>query len=196
MSLKKLLMLLVFSLTTLGLAAQVKVTGVVVDENDEPLVGVTVKIVGANGGAITDIDGNFTVSGAAGKKLQFSYTGYKTITLQANANMEVKMEPDAQGLDEVVVIGFGTVRKRDVTGSVAQVKSDVILQTPTSSVASALQGRVTGLDVNGSELRIRGNRSINGNNAPLVIIDGVQGGDAENPKTVLRAAHRAASRLI
>ena len=153
------------------------VKGNVVDENGEPLIGVTVKVVGSKGGTITDIDGNFSLSGADGKKLQFSYTGYKTLTVQAGRGaMNIKMEPDMQGLDEVVVIGFGSVKKRDVTGAVAQVKSDIILQTPTSDVASSLQGRITGLDVNGSELRIRGNRSINGNNAPLIIIDGVQGG--------------------
>lgn len=153
------------------------VKGTVVDENGEPLIGVTVKVVGSKGGTITDMDGNFTLNGADGKKLQFSYTGYKTLTVQAGRGaMNIKMEPDMKGLDEVVVIGFGSVKKRDVTGAVAQVKSDVILQTPTSDVATSLQGRITGLDVNGSELRIRGNRSINGNNAPLVIIDGVQGG--------------------
>lgn len=152
------------------------IKGHVVDENGDPLIGVTVKVIGATGGVITDIDGNFSLSVPEGKKLQFSYTGYKTVTLSAQNGLNVKMEPDALGLDEVVVIGFGTVKKRDVTGSVASVKSDVILQTPTSSVATALQGRVTGLDVNGTELRIRGNRSINGSNDPLVIIDGVQGG--------------------
>ena len=153
------------------------VKGNVVDENGEPLIGVSVKIVGANGGAVTDLNGDFTVQGAEGKELQFSYTGYKTLTVKAGVGlMSIKMEPDMMGLDEVVVIGFGTVRKRDLTGSVAQIKSDVLLQTPTSDVATALQGRITGLDVNGTELRIRGNRSISGNNAPLVIIDGVQGG--------------------
>ena len=152
------------------------VKGVVVDEYGEPMIGVTVKIVGAPGGAITDLDGNFSLVVPPGRKLQLSYAGYKEQTLTPSANMKVQMEPDAVGLDEVVVIGFGTVKKRDVTGAVAQVKSDVILQTPTSDLATSLQGRITGLDVNGSELRIRGNRSINGNNAPLVIIDGVQGG--------------------
>ena len=152
------------------------IKGHVVDEYGEPMIGVTIKIVGSTGGTITDIDGNFSLSVPSDRKLQFSYAGYKEQILSASANMQVKMEPDAVGLEEVVVIGFGTVKKRDVTGAVAQVKSDVILQTPTSDVATSLQGRITGLDVNGSELRIRGNRSINGNNAPLVIIDGVQGG--------------------
>ena len=152
------------------------VKGNVVDENGEPLIGVSVKIVGANGGAITDINGNFTLQAPGTAELQLSYTGYKTVTVKARQEINVQMEPDALGLDEVVVIGFGTVKKRDLTGSVAQIKSEAILQTPTSDVATALQGRITGLDVNGSDMRIRGNRSINGSNEPLVIIDGVQGG--------------------
>ncbi len=153
------------------------VRGHVVDEAGEPLIGVTVRIDNATGGTVTDIDGNFSLTVPSDRtNLVFSYTGYKTMTIQASSNMSVRMEPDALGLDEVVVIGFGTVKKRDVTGAVAQVKSDVILQTPTSDVATSLQGRITGLDVNGSEMRIRGNRSINGSNEPLVIIDGVQGG--------------------
>lgn len=154
------------------------VKGHVVDENGDPMIGVTIKVANGTGGVITDIDGNFSISLPSDKKaLIFSYTGYKTKTVAVSGSaLNVSLEPDAQGLEEIVVIGFGTVKKRDVTGSVASVKSDAILQTPTSSVATALQGRITGLDVNGSELRIRGNRSINGNNAPLVIIDGVQGG--------------------
>ena len=168
--------------TQLSAQQQAKsVKGTVVDENGEPLIGVTVKVAGAAGGTITDIDGNFTLSNAEGKSLQFSYTGYKTITMKAAPNMQVKLEPDMQGLDEVVVIGFGTVKKRDLTGSVASVKSETLLQAPTSSAVTALQGRVTGLDVytddsGDLQMRIRGNRSLNGNNAPLVIIDGVQGG--------------------
>ena len=166
----------------LAVSQQAKVVkGTVVDENGEPLIGVTVKVAGASGGSITDIDGNFTISNAEGKNLQFSYTGYKTVTLKASRDMQVKMEPDMQGLDEVVVIGFGTVKKRDLTGSVASVKSETLVQAPTSSAVTALQGRVTGLDVYTDEdgdlqMRIRGNRSLNGSNSPLVIIDGVQGG--------------------
>ena len=161
--------------------AQAKtVKGHVVDENGEPMIGVTIKVAGGNfvGGAISDLDGNFSINMPSGKKsLVLSYTGYKTKTIQVSSSqVNVTMEPDAQGLDEIVVIGFGTVKKRDVTGAVSQIKSEAILQAPTSDVATSLQGRITGLDVNGSELRIRGNRSINGNNAPLVIIDGVQGG--------------------
>ena len=168
------------------------IKGNVVDENGEPMIGVSIKIVGANVGGITDIEGNFSVNNAEGKQLQFSYAGYKTLTLAASPDMRVKMEPDMQGLDEVVVIGFGTVKKRDLTGSVAQIKSEAILQTPTSDVATALQGRITGLDVSGDEMRIRGNRSISGSNEPLVIIDGVQGGSLSdiNPEWILGELNR------
>ena len=158
------------------------VKGNVVDENGEPLIGVSVKVIGSNAGAVTDLDGNFTVQAAPGAELQLTYTGYKAQTVKVGrGELNVKMEPDALGLDEVVVIGFGTVKKRDLTGSVAQIKSDAILQAPTSDLASSLQGRITGLDIyndqsGDQQLRIRGNRSINGSNAPLVIIDGVQGG--------------------
>lgn len=164
--------------------AQTKVVkGHVQDENGEPMIGVTVSVVDGVGGGISDIDGNFTVRVPQGKKqLSLSYAGYKTKVVNiTGGELSISLEPDALGLDEVVVIGFGTVKKRDLTGSVASVKSETLLQAPTSSVVTALQGRVTGLDVytdenNNLQMRIRGNRSINGSNAPLVIIDGVQGG--------------------
>ena len=92
------------------------IKGNVVDENGEPMVGVTVKIVGVNGGAVTDLDGNFTVTGAEGRQLQLSYTGYKTQTVSASQGMRIVMEPDVMGLDDVVVIGYGTMKKRDLTG--------------------------------------------------------------------------------
>lgn len=154
------------------------IKGRVVDETGEPMIGVTVKIKATQVGTVTDLDGNFTLnSNQKGDKLELSYIGYKTkIVPIGNGTVTVNMEPDSQVMDEVVVIGFGTIKKRDVTGSVAQIKADAIVQTPTTSVANALQGRISGLDVNGGELRIRGNRSINGSNSPLVIIDGVQGG--------------------
>ncbi|MBO5001147.1 MAG: SusC/RagA family TonB-linked outer membrane protein, partial [Prevotella sp.] len=110
--------------------------------------------------------------------LEISYIGYQTAnpTAVAGTPVKVTMQPEQNDLDEVVLIGFGVVKKRDVTGSVASIKSEAIVQAPTSDLSTALQGRISGLDVNGDQLRIRGNRSINGNNAPLVIIDGVMGG--------------------
>ena len=164
------------------------VKGHVVDETGEPMIGVTVMPKSGKGGTITDLDGNFTIKVNQGETLQLTYTGYKakTVSVDSGAQLNIAMEPDAIGLEDVVVIGFGTVKKRDLTGSVSSIKADAIIQTPTTSVANALQGRVSGLDVNGDELRIRGNRSINGSNDPLVIIDGVQGGSMSdlNPNDI------------
>ena len=162
------------------------VKGNIVDETGEPMIGVTVKVKGGKSATVTDLDGNFTIAAAPADMLEISYIGYKPQTVKAGTNLAIKMVPENNDLDEVVVIGFGTVKKRDLTGSVASVKADVITQTPTSDVATALQGRVTGLDVNDGTLRIRGNRSINGKNDPLIIIDGVQGGSMSdlNPNDI------------
>ena len=166
------------------------VKGTIVDETGQPMIGVTVLPLGnTKNGTITDLDGNFTVTNVSGKvTLEISYIGYKTQKVAATPGspLSIKMVPEANELDDVVVIGFGTVKKRDLTGSVASVKSDVIVQTPTSSVASAMQGRISGLDINGSDLRIRGNRSISAGNSPLVVIDGVQGGSLSdlNPNDI------------
>lgn len=165
---------------------QQQIKGNVVDEFGEPMIGVTIKVKGSIEATITDLDGNFTIKAAPNATLELSYVGYVTENIKASAAQKVQMKPDSQMMDEVVVIGFGTVKKRDVTGSVSSVKADQLLQAPTSDVATSLQGRVTGLDVSGGELRIRGNRSINGSNEPLVIIDGVQGGSMSdiNPQDV------------
>lgn len=174
---------------------QVKpVRGNVVDENGEPLIGVSVKIVGANGGAVTDLNGDFAVQDAEGKQLQFSYTGYKTLTIRAGQSlMNIKMEPDMTGLDEVVVVGYGTVKKRDLTGSVISMKNEDVTIAPTSDVMEALQGKIAGFDItkesgeigSGVNMLLRGSRSIYGDNQPLFIIDGLPGSyDAINPNDI------------
>lgn len=170
------------------------VKGNVVDENGEPLIGVSVKVIGAKGGAVTDLNGDFSVNGAEGKKLQFSYTGYKTQTVSASRGlMSIKMEPDVLGLEDVVVIGYGTMKKRDLTGSVSSVKAAEIAKQPTVNVMEAIQGQVAGFDItrttgelgNHLSMTLRGNRSINGNNEPLFIIDGMEGSfDAINPNDI------------
>ena len=157
--------------------------GNVVDENGEPLIGVSVKIVGANGGAVTDLNGDFTVNVAEGMKLQLSYTGYKSQTVVASRDMKVSMEPDALGLDEVVVIGYGTQKKRDLTGAVVSMKNEDVTIAPTGDVMEALQGKIAGFDITkesgeigaGVNLLLRGSRSIYGDNQPLFIIDGLPG---------------------
>ena len=162
------------------------VKGNVVDETGQPMIGVTVKVKGGRAATVTDLDGNFSIQAGPNDQLELSYVGYQTATVSAGSAQHITMKPENTDLDEVVVIGFGTVKKRDLTGSVASIRSDAILQTPTSDVATAMQGRISGVDINGSTIRIRGNRSINGSNDPLVIIDGVQGGSMSdlNPNDI------------
>ena len=171
------------------------VTGQVLDEKGEPMIGVSVLVKGTKVGAITDFDGNFKINAPAGaKELQITYMGYKAQDVKiTSGNIVVKLEPDNQLLDEVVVVGYGTVKKRDLTGSVSSVKSEDILRMPTSNVIEAIQGQVAGLDITrssgevGSEINmtLRGTRSINGSNAPLFIIDGMEGSyDELNPNDI------------
>ena len=160
------------------------VKGNVVDENGEPLIGVSVKVIGAKGGAVTDLNGDFSVNGAEGKKLQFSYTGYKTQTVSAGRGMmTIKMEPDVLGLDDVVVIGYGTQKKRDLTGAITTIKSGDVTINPNANPMEALQGKVAGLDITkesgqagaGINMQLRGTRSFSASGDPTFIIDGMPG---------------------
>ncbi len=159
------------------------VSGTVVDENGEPLIGATVKQKGGSVGAITDMDGNFSVNLPTGTQLEVSYTGYQTQVLTARQGMKISMKTDAIGLDDVVVIGYGTQKKRDLTGSVTSMKNEDIVVAPTSNVMEALQGKVSGLDITKTSgetggsvnILLRGSRSIYGSNSPLFIIDGLPG---------------------
>ncbi len=171
--------------TTQQVSQKQQVSGTVIDETGEAMLGVSVIEVGTKTGVATDLDGNFTLNVPQGAKLQFSYIGYKTQTITATgqSHIEVKMEPDNNVLDDVVVVGYGTVKKRDLTGAVSSVKSDVITLTPTANPMDALQGRVAGLDISrtsgapgaGVDIQLRGNRSFNASGNPLFIIDGMPG---------------------
>ena len=163
------------------------VKGTIVDETGEPMIGVSVIVKGQSTvGTITDFDGNFVLDVPAGKGiLEVSYIGYKTqeVAVGKNAQITIKMEPDTQALDEVVVIGYGTVKKRDLTGAVASMKNEDVTVAPTTNVMEALQGKIAGMDIVKSSgqvgedvsITLRGSRSIYGNNEPLFIIDGVPG---------------------
>ena len=168
--------------------AQQRVTGTVTDAKGEPVIGASVVVEGTTNGTTTGVDGTFSLNAPADAKLVVSFLGYagQTIAVGGQTAVQVVLQEDAAMLDDVVVIGFGVVKKRDLTGSVSSVKADKLLQAPTSSVVTSLQGRVAGLDIDGSTMRIRGNRSINGSNDPLVIIDGVQGGSISdlNPNDI------------
>lgn len=164
-------------------APQSRVTGQIVDVNGEPLIGANVTTLDSKAGTVTDIDGRFSIDVPEGTQLQVSFIGYVSQKLKAGNNMKIVLKEDYQDLEETVVIGYGAVKKRDLTGAVASVKSEEIVKTPTTNVMEALQGQVAGFDITRStgevgaamNMTLRGNRSIYGNNAPLFIIDGMEG---------------------
>lgn len=173
------------ALTNQSVQQSRKVTGNVTDESNLPMIGVVVRVSGVAGGSITDIDGNYSIDVPAGKNtLEFSYTGYKPQKVSVTGTkMNIKMEPDAIGLEDVVVIGYGTVKKKDLTGAVASVTNEDITLQPTANPMEALQGKVAGLDITrssgqagaGVDIQLRGTRSFTASGSPTVIIDGMPG---------------------
>lgn len=125
-----------------------QVSGVVLDESGDALIGASVIVKGTQNGAATDMDGKFSLKANPGATLVISYMGYETMQVKAGrAPLKVNMKPENNSLDELVVIGYGAVKKRDLTGSVASVKSDDITRTPTSNPLEAIQGQVAGLEL-------------------------------------------------
>ena len=161
-----------------------KVTGKVVDANGEPVIGATIKEQGTANGTITDFDGNFALDVADNAMLEVSYIGYKSQELKAVAGkmLSVTLREDTEVLDEVVVVGYGSVKKGNLTTAVTAVKSDMLENRPTQSVTDALQGVVPGLNIvqssrpgKASTMELRGATSLNDSGSPLLLIDGVPG---------------------
>lgn len=161
-----------------------KITGKIIDEKGEPVIGATVLEEGTSNGAITNVDGEFSLNDVIENSiLTISYVGYKTIQLKASDKKlsNIVLQEDSELIDEVVVVGYGTVKKRDLTGSVASLSSDVISSVPATSAVEALQGRASGVVVSTSNwapgetpsILIRGKRSINASNDPLFVVDGI-----------------------
>ncbi|MCB9263789.1 MAG: TonB-dependent receptor [Lewinellaceae bacterium] len=176
--------LLLFTFSAFQLAAQQTVTGKVTDTEGEPLIGVNILVVGANVGGITDFDGNYSIDvPEEGKSLLFSYVGYaqREISINNRSVVNVELSSDAEALDEVVVIGYGTKKKRDVIGSVTTVKSESITKLKTTSFVDGLQGRASGVQVTSnsgvpgapSTVKIRGVNSLSIGTDPLWIVDGM-----------------------
>ena len=156
------------------------ITGTVVDEQGETVIGANVIVKGTFNGTITDVNGNFTLQTEQGKTLVVSYIGYipREVVIDSQSNYRVTLAEDNQRLEEVVVIGYGTVKKKDLTGSVAQISPDAYKAQPVQGVSEMLRGNAPGVVVrtNGdgsTKIRIRGSNSLNGNNDPLYIVDGV-----------------------
>lgn len=165
-------------------AQQISITGRVLDSKNEPLMGVTIQLKGSTRGTITDLDGNFSIQASKGETLVISYIGYKKqeVLLVDKSKLNIVLSEDSELLDEVVVVGYGTMRKKDLTGSVAQVRPDALANEAPKTVQDVLRG-TAGLSVGfdnsakgGGSMTIRGQRSVysdGGHNDPLIILDGM-----------------------
>lgn len=175
--------MLVFLLIAAPAAALAQANGTVVDSQNEPIIGATIVEKGNTSNAtISDIDGNFTLKVAAGKKIVVSYVGMVSQEVTAGQNLKIVLQEDASTMDEVVVIGYTSKARRDLTGSVGSVSGAKLAAVPVASAAEALAGKIAGVQVTtvdgqpGADIniRVRGATSVTQSNEPLYIVDGFQ----------------------
>ena len=196
---KPLALLCLLCLLPMGAMAQSIVKGIVNDEAGDPIIGATVKVVGTNEVTITNVDGNFEIKAASNARLNVAYIGYETqtVAVAGKSFVTVVMKEDSRTLDDVVVIGYGTMKKSDISGSVATVDQEAVMKRVPTNIGQALQGAAAGVMVvqqDGSPdgraaIRIRGVGTINGDASPLYVVDGVQVGtsaDFVNPSDIER----------
>ena len=168
---------------TVALAQQVTISGQVLDEKSEPLIGATINIEGTTNAVITDLEGKFTIKVLPSEKLVISYLGYKpkTITIGKNRRFDIILDPSVTEMDEVVVVGYGSQRKSDIATAVASVNIKDIVNSSSTQTLQALQGKISGVQIiptdgslsSGMTFRIRGVNSVTGGTQPLFVIDGV-----------------------
>ena len=169
------------ALSATAFAQQVIVKGHVKDSAGEPIIGAAVRVNGQSGGAVTDIDGNFSIKADKGATVTVSYVGYEQAKVSVSNNMVITLQEDNQSLKEVVVIGYGVAKKSDLTGSVTALKPDSKNKGVVVNAQDLMQGKIAGVNVTGdsgepgagTQIRIRGGSSLNASNDPLVVIDGV-----------------------
>ena len=169
-----------------------KMQGVVKDDNGEPIIGATVSVVGTDELAVTDMDGRFTINAAKGAKVKVSYLGFVDREVKASENMNIAMSEDTQALSEVVVVGYGTMKRSDMTGALSSVNTKEMAKRTTTNPAEALQGKVAGVNIlrsggnagAGVSIKIRGIKTF-GDNEPLYIVDGFPGDiNSVNPQDI------------
>lgn len=180
--LRMLTLLCVLVLSVSAFAQQIAVNGHVKDETGEPIIGATIRVVGQTGGTVTDFDGNFTINANTGDKISVSYIGYDVFEAPATAKMTITLkEAKGESINEVVVIGYGRVKKNDLTGSVTALNAEKMVKGAVTSATDMLVGKAAGVSVitdggapgAGATIRIRGGSSMSASNNPLVVIDGV-----------------------
>lgn len=177
------LIILMSFIPLLAMSQTVTIKGVIKDVSREPVVGASITETGTSNGIIADLDGNFTLKVSPKATLTISFMGYRTqtVSVAGKTSLSIILEEDTQLLGEVVVVGYGVQRKEAVTGSVASIKNEAIREVPASDITQALQGRIAGVDMSqtsskpGSsmQIRIRGTRSLNASNDPLIVLDGI-----------------------
>lgn len=191
--LTKSIIVLLFTMLSGMAYAQTTVTGKVTDENSQPLPGVSVKIKGAAGGAMTDVSGKFSIAASTNAVLEFSYVGYlkQEITLSGQNTVNISLKPDSKLMDEVVVVGYVTKNKSQIVSSVSTVSAKQLLDVTSNTTASLLQGKASGVSVSTASgqpgatpsIRIRGTGTITAGAEPLTVVDGIIGGTA-NPRDI------------
>lgn len=179
----RVLFVALFSVIATLAFAQKIITGVVVDNFGEPVIGASVVLDGTTNGTITDLDGKFSLMNVPDNgNLKISYIGYitQTVSVAGKTMLHITLKEDAQTLEEVVVVGYGTVKKSDVTGSLSRVTEKQIKERPVQNALQAMQGKAPGVDITTANrpgemgtIRVRGNRSINATNDPLYVVDGI-----------------------
>jgi outer membrane receptor protein involved in Fe transport len=196
---KPLLLLFLFCLVPLGISAQSIIKGVVKDVAGDPIIGATVRVVGTQVGAVTDLDGNFSVQASTQSTLQISYVGYEsqTVKVAGRTNIAVTLKEEANTLNDVVVVGYGTMKKSDISGSITTVDQEAVMKRMPQNIGQALQGSAAGVMVTQqdgspdgkSAIRIRGIGTIDGDASPLFVVDGTMVGrnaDFVNPSDIER----------
>ena len=178
---QRILALMMGLFLSIGAYAQITVQGHVKDATGEPVIGATVTVVGTTNTVVTDFDGNFTITAPKGAQLQVSSIGLQSQTVTAAPTLEIQLLDDSQVLENVVVIGYGTVKKSDLTGSVTALRPDAKNKGVVVSAQDMLSGKVAGVSVTSGDgapggsatIRIRGGSSLNASNNPLIVIDGI-----------------------
>ena len=173
-------LMLLFAILASNISAQT-IKGTVTEENGEPIIGATVVETGTQNGTVTDLDGNFTLN-VKGNEITVSYVGMteQKVNVAGKSSVTIVMKEESSTLNEVVVIGYGSVRKKDLTGAVSTVKGGDLTKVPVTNVAEALTGKLAGVQITTADgspdaemlIRVRGGGSITGDNSPLYIVDG------------------------